>query len=73
MSSNTRESSPHDMEDTIANIKNTFADVLGKLLKKEQLPSNMNEKDFTDSGCKENINNLNYALKEVKNGIVNTF
>jgi len=66
--------------DNIADTKYTFADVLAKLFKKEQLPYKISEEDLSSgvlSGqCKESVLKLfrlQQELRDVKNGIVSTY
>ena len=79
MCANTGEMSKHDMNNTVADTKYTFSDILCKLFKKEKLPLVLNDTDFINgmlcSECKAKVDNLyklQYELREVKNEIVNT-
>jgi len=66
--------------DNVGDTKYTFADVLAKLFKKEQLPYKISEDDLSSgvlsSQCKESVLklfSLQQELRDVKNGIVNTY
>jgi len=66
--------------DNVGDTKYTFADVLAKLFKKEQLPYKISEDDLSSgvlsSQCKESVLKLfrlQQELRDVKNGIVNTY
>ena len=73
-------SSKHQTTNTIGNTQYTFADVLEKVFKKEQLPPKLTDQDFSKGvlcfGCKDMVDDLfrlQHELRGVKNEIVNTF
>jgi len=73
-------SSSEKLLGTMADTKYTYADVLVKLFKKEQLPYKMGEKDLSSGVlcnlCQNSVLKLfklQHELREVKNGIVSTY
>ena len=68
------------MGSNLAETKYRYADVLGKLFKKEHLPCKLSDEDLSSrvlcTLCKNSVQNLyrlQYELREAKNGIVNTY